>query len=202
MCWMVAIPMAIAAASSSASALQGNQANAQMTDQMRRQKIEMLRSANTNDQSMKLEDKQNVLDTRTQLSDNNMNNVRQMGVVRQAIGESGLQGNSMDRIARITQGDMLREAVGVNENYQRDYSQILGKRISNAENTNNQINQMMEPKVRSVAGMLKQPSTLFNMGMSAASAYASSHASGGLQNDEPQSKASISKAVGTKTGHN
>lgn len=202
MCWMVAIPMAIAAASSAMGAMQQNQAAAGEADQMRRQKIEMLKQANYQDANLKLEDRQNYEDTVAQLSENNMQNVRNMSTVRQAIGESGMSGNSIDRIARITQGDMLRENMGLNDKYQRDYATIFGKRVANAENTNSQIAAMKEPDFTSMAGVLKKPSTLFGMGLSAASAYASSSAKGGLNDNTPASKAPISAAVGTKTGHN
>lgn len=157
LCWMVAIPIAMAVGQQVMSSMSSNEAAAAQVDQQRRQKIEMIKQMNYNDANLKLEDRQNYENTVQELSQNNMTNVRNMGTVKAAIGESNLAGNSMDRIQRVTEGDMLRQAAGVNENYEKDYASILGKRIGNTQSTINQFNTMKEPKVRSSLSVLLDP---------------------------------------------
>lgn len=148
MCWVAAIPIAMQGASMIMGGMQGEQAKAAQIDQGRRQSWQMIKEMNYNDANLKLESRDLLDSTVQDLTQANMNRVRNMGTIRAAIGEGMLEGNSMERVARVTEGDFLRESQGLTENYQRDYSVILGKRIANRENTVSQINEInkSEPK--------------------------------------------------------
>lgn len=148
MCWMVAIPIAMAAAQQMSQNAQGQQATAAQIDQMRRQKIQMITKMNYDDKDLQNQERQSYKDTIDQLSDMNMQTVRNMGTVRAAMGETGLTGNSYDRIQRVTQGDMMRQQMNLTDNYEKDYQKIMGERVSNYENTSNQVNAMIEPKLK------------------------------------------------------
>lgn len=150
MCWMAAIPIAMQGASMMMGGMQAEQAKAGQIDQSRRQAFEMVKQMNYTDASLKLEERDLVDSTVNEMTQGNMNRVRNMGTMRAAIGEGMVEGNSMDRILRVTEGDFLREQQGLTDNYQRDYSQILGKRISNVEGTKAQIESMQksEPKLK------------------------------------------------------
>ncbi|NBK20409.1 MAG: internal virion protein B [Spirochaetia bacterium] len=204
MCWMVAIPMAMMAASSAMSSLQANKAAAGQNDLLRRQKMEQIKQMNYKDADLKLEDRQAYDDTVAQMTQNSLQQVRNAGTLRAALGESMLQGNSMDRLERDYSAQFTRQQVGLTEDYQRDYGKILGERLGNYENTKYQVASLdaQMPAVKSVGGVLRSPSSLLGMGMAAGSAWASSSAKGGLNDPTPDKQAPISAAVGTKTGHN
>ena len=155
MCWMAAIPIAMQGASMIMGGMQGEQAKAAQIDQGRRQSMQMVKEMNYNEANLKLESRDLIDSTVQEMTQANMNRVRNMGTIRAAIGEGMLEGNSMERVARVTEGDFLRESQGLTENYQRDYSVILGKRIANRENTVSQINEInkSEPKLK---GKLEQ----------------------------------------------
>ncbi|AXR70227.1 internal virion protein [Dickeya phage Katbat] len=148
MCWMVAIPIAMAAAQQVMGNQQKQEAIAGQIDQIRRQKIQMITKMNYDDKDLQLQERQSYQDTVNQLSQNSMQNVRNMGTVRAAMGETMLSGNSFDRIQRVTQGDFIRSQMGLNENYEKDYAKIMGERVSNYENTANQVAAMKEPKLK------------------------------------------------------
>lgn len=148
MCWMVAIPLALAAAQQVMGNQQKQEATAGQIDQIRRQKIQMITKMNYDDKDLQLQERQSYQDTVNQLSQNSMQNVRNMGTVRAAMGETMLSGNSFDRIQRVTQGDFIRSQMGLNENYEKDYAKIMGERVSNYENTSNQVAAMKEPKLK------------------------------------------------------
>lgn len=155
MCWMAAIPIAMQGVSMVMGGMQGEQAKASQIDQGRRQSWQMIKEMNYNDANLKLESRDLLDSTIQDLTQANMNRVRNMGTIRAAIGEGMLEGNSMDRVQRVTEGDFLRESQGLTENYQRDYSVILGKRLANHENTVSQIKEInkSEPKLK---GRLEQ----------------------------------------------
>ncbi|WAK44887.1 putative Internal virion protein [Erwinia phage pEa_SNUABM_57] len=159
MCWMVAIPIAMAAAQGLQSNMQGQQAAAAGIDQSRRQQMEMIKQMNYKDANLKLKERDLVDSTVQEMTQQNMNRVRNMGTIRAAIGEGMLEGNSMERVARVTEGDYLREQQGLTDNYHRDYSVILGERIANTEQTVSQINEMQksEPKLKGRLEMMLDP---------------------------------------------
>lgn len=164
MCWVAAIPIAMQGASMIMGGMQGEQAKAAQIDQGRRQSWQMVKEMNYNEANLKLESRDLIDSTVQEMTQANMNRVRNMGTIRAAIGEGMLEGNSMERVARVTEGDFLRESQGLTENYQRDYSVILGKRIANRENTVSQINEInkSEPKLK---GKLEQIIDPLGLGM-------------------------------------
>ncbi|AJF40441.1 internal virion protein [Escherichia phage P483] len=164
MCWMAAIPIAMQGASMIMGGMQGEQAKAAQIDQGRRQSMQMLKEMNYNEANLKLESRDLIDSTVQEMTQSNMNRVRNMGTIRAAIGEGMLEGNSMERVTRVTEGDFLRESQGLTENYQRDYSVILGKRLANHENTVSQIKEInkSEPKLK---GRLEQIIDPLGLGM-------------------------------------
>lgn len=168
---MAAIPIALQGASMVMGGAQKDQATAAQIDQGRRRSIELVREMNYNDANLKLQSR-DLLDNAVQdLTAANMDRVRNMGTIRAAIGEGNLEGNSMDRVERVTEGDYLREASGITESYHRDYSVILGNRYANVENTKNAIDNInkSEPKRSNILGKLIDPlglgaSFLFGVG--------------------------------------
>lgn len=176
MCWMAAIPIAMQGASMVMGGMQGEQAKAAQIDQGRRQSMQMVKEMNYNEANLKLESRDLIDSTVQEMTQANMNRVRNMGTIRAAIGEGMLEGNSMERVARVTEGDFLRESQGLTENYQRDYSVILGKRIANRDNTVSQINEINKSEPR-LKGKLEQIIDPLGLGMGKLAGIA---AAGGL----------------------
>ena len=176
MCWVASIPIAMQGTSMLMGGMQGEQAKAAQIDQGRRQSWQMVKEMNYNEANLKLESRDLIDSTVQEMTQASMNRVRNMGTIRAAIGEGMLEGNSMERVARVTEGDFLRESQGLTENYQRDYSVILGKRIANRENTVSQINEInkSEPKLK---GKLEQIIDPLGLGMGKLAGIATS---GGL----------------------
>lgn len=176
MCWVAAIPIAMQGASMIMGGMQGEQAKAAQIDQGRRQSMQMVKEMNYNEANLKLESRDLIDSTVQEMTQANMNRVRNMGTIRAAIGEGMLEGNSMERVARVTEGDFLRESQGLTENYQRDYSVILGKRIANRDNTVSQINEINKSEPR-LKGKLEQIIDPLGLGMGKIAGIA---AAGGL----------------------
>lgn len=155
MCWMAAIPIAMSAGQMVMGNATSNQQVAAQNDALRRQSQALVKQMNYQDANLKLEAADTQDDLRSQKTDLNMQSVRNMGTLRAAIGESGLEGNSMKRLQMVTQGDYARQAQGLNDNYERDYAAIFGKRLSNIEGTRSQIEENTRKEGR-VKGVLEQ----------------------------------------------
>lgn len=108
-------------------------------DAQNRQSIEQLKQMNYTDANLRLEERETAEQAMVDLTTTNLNGIRNQGMVRAAVSESGLEGASMDRIEREVEGDTIRERAGITENYKRDYAAIFGQRLSNIQNTKSAI---------------------------------------------------------------
>src|SRR5699024_9201719 len=93
MCWVTAIPIAMQGSSTIMGGMQGEQAKAAQIDQGRRQSWQMVKEMNYNEANLKLESRDLLDSTVQDLTQANMNRVRNMGTIRAAIGEGMLEGN-------------------------------------------------------------------------------------------------------------
>ena len=162
MCWPVAIPIAMAAVSSISGQQQQAKAIASSNDASRRQAIQMVKESNIQNANSRLEQKQLLEDASQELTAQNMQKVQTMGTIRAAIGEGMLEGNSMDRIARIEEGKFIREANVVNDQYRRDYASLFAKQLGNTQSTADQIRMMQkaEGKQKSKLASILDPLSL------------------------------------------
>lgn len=195
MCWMAAIPIAIAGA----QAIGGQNAQAKMiaaqTAAGRRQAMEIMKQTNIQNADLSLQARSKLEEASSELTSQNMQKVQALGSIRAAIGESMLEGSSMDRIKRVTEGQFIREANMVTENYRRDYQAIFAQQLGGTQSAASQISEIYkgEQKQKSKLQMVLDPLAI--MGSSAASAYAS-----GAFDSKSTTKAPIVAAKGTKTG--
>lgn len=194
MCWMAAIPIAMAGAQALSSQNSENKAIAAQISASREQSREQLRQMNIQNADLTLQQRGLLEEAQDELTAQNMQKVQAMGSIRAAIGESNLEGRSMQRIQNISEGDFIREANKVTDNYKRDYASIFQQQVGLRESTMAQIKarQKSEPKMKSKLQMVLDPLAI--MGSSAASQYAA----GGF--DSKSTKAPITAAKGTKTG--
>lgn len=195
MCWAAAIPIAIAGAQ--AVSRQSAQAKmiAAQTAAGRRQAIELMKQTNIQNADLSLQARSKLEEASSELTSQNMQKVQAMGSIRAAIGESMLEGSSMDRIKRVTEGQFIREANMVTDNYRRDYQAIFAQQLGGTQSAASQISEIYkgEQKQKSKLQMVLDPLAI--MGSSAASAYAS-----GAFDSKSTNKAPITAAKGTKTG--
>lgn len=194
MCWMAAIPIAMAGAQALSSQNSQNQATAAQIKAMRMQSKEQLRQMNIQNADLSLQARGNLEALQDELTSQNMQKVQAMGAIRAAIGEGMLEGASMERVQRVTEGEYIREANKVTDNYKRDYAAIFQQQVGLVASTKADINarNKSEPKQRSKLQNILDPLAI--MGSAAASQYAS----GGF--DSKSTKAPIVAAKGTKTG--
>lgn len=194
MCWMAAIPVAMAGAQALSSQNAQNQATAAQIKAMRAQSREQLKQMNIQNADLTLQQRSILEEAQDELTSQNLQKVQAMGSIRAAIGESMLEGRSMQRVQNITEGDFIREANKVTDNYHRDYAAIFQQQVGLTESTRTQIaaRNKSEPKQRSKLQNILDPLAI--MGSEAASQYAA----GGF--DSKSTKAPISAAKGTKTG--
>lgn len=194
MCWVAAIPIAMAGAQALSSQNSQNQATAAQIKALRMQSKEQLRQMNIQNADLSLQARGNLEALQDELTSQNMQKVQAMGAIRAAIGEGMLEGASMDRVQRVTEGEYIREANKVTDNYKRDYAAIFQQQVGLVASTKADISarNKSEPKQRSKLQNVLDPLAI--MGSAAASQYAS----GGF--DSKSTKAPIVAAKGTKTG--
>jgi hypothetical protein len=104
-------------------------------DARRRQQIEMIKQMNSVNADLRLQAKDKFEQARQQMTEVNLSAIRNKGMLSAAIGESGISGNSMERLKRVTAADSSRELSAIRDNYQRDYQAIFANQVSNVEST-------------------------------------------------------------------
>ena len=112
--------MAVAGAAMSAS----NQAKAEgaAIDAQNRQAQEMVKQMNYSDANLMMQERDLKEQQMQELTETTLNGIRNQGMVRAAVAESGLEGNSMNRIERDVAGQTVKERVGITDSYNRDYA--------------------------------------------------------------------------------
>lgn len=93
----------------------------------RKKKIEIIKSMNFNNAKINLES-QNMWDSAVaDLTDMNMQAIRNRTTIAAGISESGMEGRTMRAVQRNVEGQDLMAMSRLTENYQRDYASLLGQ---------------------------------------------------------------------------
>lgn len=194
MCWAAAIPVALSGVQALSDQHAANQATAAQIKAMRMQSQEQLRQMNIQNADLSLQARSELETLQDDLTAHNMQKVQALGSIRAAVGEGMLEGSSMERVKRISEGDFIREANKLTDNYKRDYAAIFQQQVGLVQTTKSQIDarNRSEPKQRSRLQNILDP--LAAVGSTAATAYAS----GAFSSES--TKAPIVAAKGTKTG--
>lgn len=142
MCWMMAIPIAMAGASMASSAF-GQKAQAKaaaaQADAARKQKIELVKAGNYEDANLNLQQRESWEATNAKLSDARLTAIQNMGMVNTAIAESGMEGNSMERLQRVSLLDEQRQAQALMDENTSMQNKLWAARIGNVESTRGQV---------------------------------------------------------------
>lgn len=105
----------------------------------RKQLIEAVRQSNIADAGLQLQAQDSWVRARQDLEDHTMSAIKAKGTVTTAMGESNLEGRSMDRVARDVDNIALKTKGQINENYRRDYHNIWVQREQNRDSVISQI---------------------------------------------------------------
>ncbi|UTQ78177.1 internal virion protein [Aeromonas phage JELG-KS1] len=100
----------------------------------RKQLTEALKASNIADASLKLAANESYKQARSELENNTMQAIKAKGTVTTAMGESNLEGRTMDRTMRDTENMFLKTKGQITENYERDYHNIWVQRLENNQN--------------------------------------------------------------------
>lgn len=174
MCWMAAVPLALTGAQQIGGMITGGRMLAAQTEAGRQQAIEIMRQTNIRNADLTLQAKSLRDEAAAEVTSQNMQRVQAMGSIRAAIGESNLEGNSMDRVQRVTEGQFIREANMVNENYRRDYQAIFAQQIGAIDSAESQIKAIYNAEAKPKSKLQQILDPLAVVGSQAASMYVNS----------------------------
>lgn len=177
MCWMVALPMAIGAAATLVGSRNASQDAKAQNQALSDQAKETIRQSNFQQADLDLNARDRLEEATSEATANNMQRVQAMGTLRAAIGEGNLEGNSMDRILRVSEGDYIRQNAMLTDQYRRDYASIFAAKVGNAESTEGNVKSLNSQHSKGPSKL----KTAVDVGLSAGSAWAGSSLSGGLQ---------------------
>ncbi|QNJ57525.1 internal virion protein B [Pseudomonas phage PlaquesPlease] len=140
MCEPVSIAMAsVALVGGVMSAKEKSKAEGAAEDAQRRTAREQVKQMNMANANLSLTAQDKAEEARSQLTETNMQALRNRGTIRTAIGESGLSGNSMRRIEQSVENEASQQRMSITDNYHRDYQSIFANQIANTENTKSAI---------------------------------------------------------------
>lgn len=194
MCEPVSIGMGmLAVAGATMGAAQQAKMEGAAIDAQNRQAQEMVKQMNYSDANLRMQERDLKEQQVAELTETTLNGIRNQGMVRAAVAESGLEGNSMNRIERSVEGDTIKERAGITESYNRDYAAIFGNRIANIENTKSAVRGQGAIMKTSPLAHALNVATAGIGGYAAGKSLSGSSSSGGA--------APISAAKGTPTGH-
>lgn len=197
MCWAAAIPIAIAGAQAiGGQATEANMIAAQ-TEAGRRQAMEIMKQTNIQNADLTLKARSLLEEASAELSAQNMQKVQALGSIRAAIGESNLEGRSMERVARVAEGQFIREANMVTENYRRDYQAIFAQQLGAHQSATSQIEEIYKGERKQKSKLQQILDPIGAMGSAGASAYAA-----GMFDPKPKTGkgAPVRNARGYSTG--
>ncbi|UZT49950.1 internal (core) protein [Enterobacter phage 01_vB_Eclo_IJM] len=183
--------MAVAGATMSAS--QQAKAEGAAIDAQNRQAQEMIKQMNDSDANLRMQERDLKEQQVQELTETTLNGIRNQGMVRAAVAESGLEGRSMDRIERSSRLIQSKN-VQASQPATVETMRLSSEPVANIENTKSAIaGQGKIIKTSPLAHALN----VANAGMQGYMAGES--LAGGKPSD---GAAPISAAKGTPTGHN
>ena len=193
MCEPVSIGMAVVAVAGAVmSASEKAKAEGAAEDGQRRTAREQVKQTNMANANLNLTAQDKQEEARKQLSQINLQATRNRGTIRAAVGESGLSGNSMDRIQNSVENESSNARTDVVDNYHRDYQSIFANQIANTENTKSALKG--QAQVIRTSGV----SNALGIISSGANGYAQGSAMKGASAKQPASPSNGTPQGGTK----
>jgi len=121
MCEPVTIGMGVMAAVGAVSAISGQKDQAKAIGdqrvQQQKQAVETIKQMNYKDAALQGQDRDNYDNAVRQLTDANINTIRNAGLINAAFAESGVEGRSVDAVVREVSGSDARVADSIRAGY-------------------------------------------------------------------------------------
>lgn len=130
MCEPMTIMAGVGAASAGLGEMQKGQAWAAQETARRKNIREAVRQANYQDAALIIQDKQNLANARRDMTGISIDQIKANSSVKTAIGESNLEGRSMERVARDVDNQFRQSKVDVQRNYDTEFTNVWAERDS------------------------------------------------------------------------
>ena len=157
-------------------------------DDYKAQVSAMVQSYNYANQTTDLEVQAASEQASADLATTQTNSIMNIAALRAASSETGMEGNSMDRVMRIAKGSDLRAEDSIKENYSRTVAQSLLIKQTNRTGTQQRLTELNRQAVNSQPSMWSQLLTLGQQAGDAYTSYKTSNPSGGGQTGNTSGK--------------
>lgn len=138
MCLPVAAVMAVTAATAVAQQASSNhdlaKAEGQRADAARLQAQQYIIQNNMNQNMANLANRDAYEKAVQEMTASNLQGYQNLSAIDNAISESGLKGRSVDRACREVQADIQNNALNIDNEYKRNYSEIFGQKLTSQQN--------------------------------------------------------------------
>lgn len=108
-------------------------AEGQRADNARLQATEYVKANNYTQANAALANRDAFENAVQQMTAKNMQGIQNLGAIDTSIAESGLSGNSMNRLRRSVEASTDAEQMNIKNTYKRDYSQIFGQQVESQQ---------------------------------------------------------------------
>ncbi|EPN9191335.1 virion core protein, T7 gp14 family [Enterobacter roggenkampii] len=172
----VAAVMAVAYAAKTASDFSDAAKNeGKRADAARLQAQQYVKQNNMNQANLNLANHDAVESAVQKMTANNMQYIQNKGALETAISESGLSGNSMNRLRRQVDQSNAIDQMNVTTEYKRNYGEIFGKQIESQQNTINAIDSLDQD-----AHKISNAKQVLGIGLSAVQGFVAGYSMGGM----------------------
>ncbi|MFV7520699.1 hypothetical protein ACNPN6_06605 [Enterobacter quasiroggenkampii] len=168
--------MAVAYAAKTASDFSDAAKNeGKRADVARLQAQQYVKQNNMNQANLNLANHDAVESAVQKMTANNMQYIQNKGALETAISESGLSGNSMNRLRRQVDQSNAIDQMNVTTEYKRNYGEIFGKQIESQQNTINAIDSLDQD-----AHKISNAKQVMGIGLSAVQGFVAGYSMGGM----------------------
>lgn len=142
MCWIQIGMAAVGVAGKLMGNKKEDKAIGEEIGKLNAQKQETVRQLNYEIAGLDQEQRDQFDQAVSQLQANSINSIRNQGMIRAALGETNLEGRSMDAVMREVEGQDARVADSIRDNYARSWTGIQANKISGVLQTQSSLDGM------------------------------------------------------------
>ncbi|HBT4786354.1 TPA: hypothetical protein MB364_001686 [Klebsiella variicola subsp. variicola] len=143
MCGPIAAAAVMAVGNAAQTAMQyknAAKAEGQRADAARLQAQEYVKANNITQANLNLSNRDAYENAVSNMTAANMQGIQNMGALNTAIAESGIKGNSINRLRRSQEASNSAEQLSITNEYKRNYAEIFGKQLESQQNTISAVN--------------------------------------------------------------
>lgn len=150
-------------------------AEGQRADNARLQAQEYVKQNNYNQSNLSLQNRDAFENAIQQMTAKNMQGTQNLGAIDTSISESGMKGNSMNRLRRNVEASNDADQMNITNEYKRNYSQIFGQQITSQQQAISAISGIDQDAKKQSTG-----SQIMGTAMSGAQGFLSGYLMGGM----------------------